>query len=199
MFQEINTAVLIKLNSLWKYDFFQYTVSIFADGPIFFIPIFLSGAWIYYTYKNPNKNKEINKINLLLIFYSSILSIIIALIIQQIITVERPETIVEQAWTLLLKHIPDASFPSDHATMSVAFITSLFLTWHKNIGYFFLPFVTLMNLSRIIAWIHWPSDIIWGIIVWVFAAIVVCKWWRKNKYLKICNQFIIHTLAYIKL
>ena len=50
-----------------------------------------------------------------------------------------------------MSHVPDASFPSDHATVSIAFLTSLFLANYKRIGLIFLPFVIIMNLSRIIA------------------------------------------------
>jgi membrane-associated phospholipid phosphatase len=75
--------------------------------------------WIYYTYKNQN----INKNNLLFIFYCSFLAIIINLIIQKFIHMERPEEYLKAAGNLLMSHVPDASFPSDHAAVSVSFLT----------------------------------------------------------------------------
>jgi membrane-associated phospholipid phosphatase len=43
--------------------------------------------------------------------------------IQQVIHVDRPENYLSQAGKLLMNHIPDASFPSDHASVSFAFVT----------------------------------------------------------------------------
>jgi membrane-associated phospholipid phosphatase len=48
-----------------------------------------------------------------------VLAVIINLIIQQFFFFERPETLI----TPILKHIPDASFPSDHTSVSFAFLT----------------------------------------------------------------------------
>jgi undecaprenyl-diphosphatase len=65
----------------------------------------------------------------------------------------------------LLDHIPDASFPSDHASVSVAFLTALYLTGYKKVFWAFMPWVILMNLCRVIAGVHWPFDILAGTIV----------------------------------
>jgi hypothetical protein len=81
MLQEINKELLIQLNSLLNYDIIQYITLCFADTPIFFLPIFLLGYWIYYTYKkDPTVISEINltknllqKENLIYIFYSVLL------------------------------------------------------------------------------------------------------------------------------
>jgi undecaprenyl-diphosphatase len=100
---------------------------------------------------------------------------------------------------LLLNHIPDASFPSDHATVSIAFLTSLFLSWFKNVWYFFTPFVILMLLSRVILWVHWPFDILAWISVWIFSSFITFKYLVKIKFINKINQFIIKTMWYIKL
>jgi undecaprenyl-diphosphatase len=124
MLFEINRNLLIFFNNLSNYKIIEKLVLIFSDTPIFFIPIFLIYIWIYYTYslKEDNKKKSV-----LFIFYSTIISIIIALIIQNIIHIERPENYINKTGKLILNHLPDASFPSDHATVSFAFLTSLFL------------------------------------------------------------------------
>jgi len=223
MFQEINKSLLIHLSSLWKYTFFENIVNIFVDFPIFFLPIFLVWAWMYYSYNtkifnyyikftNLRSKSDIKSIkdqiltkiitkkqNLLLIFYWTILAISITLLVQQIIVIERPETVIEWVWKLLIKHLPDASFPSDHATVSVAFLTWLFLAWYKKTWYIFLPLVILMNLSRVIAWIHWPFDIIVWVIIWIISSFVSFKVFKKSKFVKKLNQFIIKILSYIRL
>ncbi len=207
MIQEMNKELLIYLNSFLQFNLIQNITLWFADSPIFFLPIFLIWFWVYYTYKKDNTLiSEINltknllqKENLIYIFYSALLWIIISLIIQQIIHIDRPETALKWVWTLLLKHLPDASFPSDHATISVAFLTSLFLSWYKKIWYIFLPFVILMLLSRVILWVHWPLDIIAWTIVWLFSSFIIFKYFTKIKFINKINRFIIKLMWFIKL
>jgi len=57
-------------------------------------------------------------------------------------------------------NIPDASFPSNHATVSIAFLTSLFLAKYRIIAFLFLVPAILMNLSRVTMQLHWPFDIV---------------------------------------
>lgn len=201
MLQEINRQILLNLNSLTSLEFIEKTVYIFADAPIFFLPIFLVIMWIYHTHFHSTYAPiiEQKKEKLLLIFYSCVIWIIIALIIQQFVTLERPESFIENYWKLLISHIPDASFPSDHATVSFAFLTSLFLAWYKKTWLLFLPFVIIMNLSRVIAWIHWPFDIVAWLLVWIFSAIITFKILGENKLVKKLNLWIIKTISIFKL
>ena len=115
IFLEINKNVWTYLNNFVIENWLEKYVTIFADGPIFFLPIFLLWYRIFYTYKNKNDNEK----NILIkIFYSAILAVVINLIIQQFFHFDRPESIVKP----LIEHIPDASFPSDHAAVSFAFL-----------------------------------------------------------------------------
>jgi hypothetical protein len=90
--QEINKELLIYLNSLLQYPIIEKITFVFADIPIFFLPIFLVVVWLYYTYKNKNVNK---KKDLLFIFYSCVIAITINLIIQHFVSIDRPETVLE--------------------------------------------------------------------------------------------------------
>lgn len=207
MLQEINKEILISLNSLINYSFIQKMVLFFADFPIFFLPIFLLWTWLYYTYKkNPTIISNIDltknlleKEKLLYIFYSIVLWLLISLLIQQIIHVDRPEEAIKGVWKLLLDHIPDASFPSDHATVSIAFLTSLFLAWYKKTWLIYTIPVVLMLLSRVILWVHWPFDIIVWALVWIFSSFVTFKYIYNIAFIKKFNQFIIKMMWYIKL
>jgi undecaprenyl-diphosphatase len=75
----------------------------------------------------------------------------VTLTIQHFIHFKRPEDYLVGAGKLLINHVPDASFPSDHATVSFAFLSALLFANYKKIFWIFLPFVILMNISRIIA------------------------------------------------
>lgn len=194
--QEINIFLFQFLNNLNQYDFIKRIVFVLADLPIFFVPIFLVWAWLYYTYKESN---SIQKEKLMFIFYGCVFGIVSALIIKQFIQLERPETAISNAGKLLLENIPDASFPSDHATVSFAFVMWLFYWWFKKIFWYFLPFVIIMNVFRVIAGVHWPFDIIAGTILGVFSAYIAVKYLPKIKFVKSLNSFIMKLLSSIKL
>lgn len=191
----LNQKLLVYLNTLWDISFIHSGVTLFADTPIFFLPVFLVGMWIWKAYKHENDKKN----NLLYIFYSVCIAILLSLIIQKTVHVQRPEMVLKGVGHLLLKHIPDASFPSDHACVSSAFLTALFLSGYKKTAYYFLPFVLLMLLSRVIAGVHYPFDILAWILIGICSAFFVFKFLAHQKVVKIWNGFIIKTLSYIKL
>lgn len=195
MLQDFNIIWLQFLNNLWNNPLIEKIVFLFADAPIFFLPLFLISYWIYYSYKKETKPKE----NLLFIFYSVVIGISLSMIIQHFVHIERPEEHLSTVWKLLLSHIPDASFPSDHATVSFAFLISIFLAGYRKTFYYFLPFVILMNISRIVAGVHWPLDIIIGSIIWILSTIFTFYKIREIKFVKKINSFIIKTLEIIKL
>ncbi len=192
--ESINKPISAFLNSFTWNDFIKDVIFIFADAPIFLIPLFLAWYWIYFVIKKDDLSKE----NLLFIFYSTIIAISISLIIQQIIHIDRPETYLENTWNLILKHIPDASFPSDHASVSTAFLLSLFLFWYKKISYFILPLFIIMLISRIAGGVHWFFDIITWIVVWWFSGFLVYKT-KDFSILKNINKFILKIANFIKL
>jgi len=194
--QEINENILIYLNSLMENKIIENIALCFADTPIFFLPIFLVFMWIYYTY---NKKNIDAKKNLLFIFYSAVIVIILNYIIKSFVDIERPETVLEWVGKLLLDHIPDASFPSDHAWVGIAFLTSLFLANYKKIWYFFIIPSILMIISRVIVGVHWPLDIFVWSIIWIISAFISFKILNKCKYINNLNDFIIKIMNYIKL
>jgi membrane-associated phospholipid phosphatase len=65
------------------------------------------------------------------------------------------------------------SFPSDHTTLAFALAFSLFV-FDKRWGTFFIVLALLQGLSRVVAGVHYLSDIIGGIIV---AALVTFLAW----------------------
>lgn len=207
MLQEINKEILIWLNYLMNYDIVKAMVSYFVDSPIFFLPLFLFTMWIYYTYSKKTTivselhltKNLIEKENLLFIFYSVIIWILINIFIQHFIHIERPEDALKWIWILILNHIPDASFPSDHATVSIAFLTSLVYAWYKKTATVFAPFVIIMIISRVIVWVHWPFDILGWTVIWFISSFITFKYIAKNKTINKINQKIINIMSIFKL
>lgn len=190
----VNKPVTIYLNSLTSNKVIEEVIYIFADVPIFIIPLFLIWFWVYYTYKKENDKK----IALLFIFYSTIIAIIISLIIQQIVHIDRPEEYIKNAWNLILTHIPDASFPSDHASVSIAFLVSLYLYWYKKLSNILVLLFLIMLLSRVAWWVHWILDIVAWVVVWVISAFLIYKS-KDFVILKEINKFILKISSYFKL
>ena len=198
-FIEINNYFATTLNNFILENNLEKCIWKMSDAPIFFLPIFLILAWIFYSYKkSPLQRGDLEgtkKLNLLNIVYWVILAIIINIIIQNIVKIDRPESLVKP----ILEHIPDASFPSDHAAVSFAFLTWLFLSWYKKIWYIFSIFVIIMNFSRIAWGIHWFFDVIAWAFIWILSSIFVFKYLKNTKFIINLNNFIIKTLNYIKL
>lgn len=194
--QQINENVLIFMSSLLENNFVEILAVTFADLPIFFLPIFLVFMWIFYTYKQKNNER---KKDLLFIFYSCVIWYIISNFIKLFIDIDRPETVLEWVWKLVLDHIPDTSFPSDHATVWVAFLVAIFLAGYKKTAYAFTLPIILMMLSRITVWVHWPFDIVAWIIVWTLWAFISFKILKKQNFMDKFNNFVLKITSYIKL
>ncbi len=190
-----NKEILIYLNSLLENDLTKELVHILSDWPIFFLPIFLILAWLIWNFKWRSDKKKW----LLFIFYSTVFAIAINILLQQFFDFERPENICKLSWELILNHIPDASFPSDHAAVSFAFLTALFLANYKKTFIFFSFFVILMNLSRIIWCVHWPYDILFWAFIWIFSAFFTFKILKKINFSNNLNEFIIKIMHKIGL
>lgn len=202
-----NKELLNYLNSFAHNEFIEIIVKTFTDTPIFVLPLFLSLYWIYYSWynifhpfsqKSPD-NPYKQKSKLLCIFYSVILGLCISLLIQQFVHIDRPEQHINAWWKLLLDHLPDASFPSDHATVSMAFLAALYFYWYQKWAYVLLIPFLLMNLSRVVAWVHWPLDIIAGTLVWIMSAFMMKKNIWQLKLVKKINSEIMKISNHLKL
>jgi undecaprenyl-diphosphatase len=187
----INNYVAVYLNNFVIYNHLGNTIWLLSDAPIFFLPVFLLWARLYWTFRIKDKNK---KENILFIFYSVVVWLILNTFIKLFIFEHRPEWII----TPILQHVPDNSFPSDHATVSFSFLFALYAAWYKKTFWIFMPFVVLMNFSRIAWWIHWFFDIIVWLILWIIAVTVVFKS-TENKCIIKLNKFILKIMSFIKL
>jgi membrane-associated phospholipid phosphatase len=154
-------------------------VSILADVIVFLFPVFLAGVYIVWM----KKKSDVYKVYALRIFSSAIIAAIINIIIQFFFNKTRPESVLTATWSLLLKHLPTMSFPSDHAAVSMAFAIATYyfsrllqLERAKNTmrwwAIFFVIWSIVMSLARVAVWVHRPTDILAGWVVWILAVII---------------------------
>jgi undecaprenyl-diphosphatase len=71
----------------------------------------------------------------------------------------------------------DASFPSDHTTVSFA-IAFTVLAFDTLAGVVFIVVAAIIGIGRLFIGAHYPGDVLAGVVVGAVAAVVVVKWLR---------------------
>lgn len=184
----INVSLFLLINGLAGKSALLDKIMIFsAKYLIFLVPIFLIFLWFV-----KGKNNDVRK-EALFIFSTALLSFLIGVIIGWFYFHPRPFAM--GLGTLLIKHIADSSFPSDHGLVlfSVAF-SLLFLKKYKT-GVAFMLVGLLVEFARIFVGFHFPADIA-GSFVIAFISVGVLYllkdklYWVFSKILKVTNKFI---------
>lgn len=76
-------------------------------------------------------------------------------------------------WQMMGQHMEsDMSFPSGHTTAAFASMVPVFLLGNKKISWTALVFAFLMGVSRIYLVVHFPSDVLGGLLVGTVAGVI---------------------------
>lgn len=81
---------------------------------------------------------------------------------------------------LIVDRSADWSFPSDHATASFAIAAAFLLHGFKGRGSALLIAALAVCLSRVYVGTHYASDILGGAATGIFAAVLVCRFYRAD-------------------
>jgi len=174
----IDILVFTQLNGLaLKWIWFDYIVIFFAV----YVPWILAGVLFLLLLKDFKKHFK----PAFGAFLSAVLGGVLVLAINALFYRARP--FVAGNVNLLFQHLSNSSFPSFHTT--TLFATSFFLYAKKlqnakmwrTIGCIFLSISFLVALSRVIAGVHWPTDILAGIVLGALCAVVVSKFFGNKK------------------
>jgi undecaprenyl-diphosphatase len=100
----------------------------------------------------------------------------LALVVNQIIHAihDRPRPYESHSFSHPWSSSTDASFPSDHASASIAIAVAV-LMFDRLVGSLFLAAATLIAVGRVFVGAHYPADVLASAIVGIAAAIVVVK------------------------
>ena len=96
----------------------------------------------------------------------------------------RPRPLVSLAkgtYTQLIPHALDASFPSDHTSGSFAFAAASWKRVDYWISHLFTFLAIFVAIARVYTGVHWPTDVLAGIIIGIVSSRIV---WVLNSWLK---------------
>lgn len=83
------------------------------------------------------------------------------------------QSIFYQFWLLVGQNMEsDHSFPSGHTTAAFDCMTPVFILGNKKLKCAALTFALLMGLARIYLCVHFPSDVLGGMIVGIFSGCI---------------------------
>ncbi|MCX6823478.1 MAG: phosphatase PAP2 family protein [candidate division SR1 bacterium] len=163
--------------------FLSHWMPILADVFVLTYPVFLV---ILYVYGMITKKLQY-KISAVFIFFGTLLSAIVNLLIQYFIIEARPNVVLGlpdlKHETIFHKFLPSSSFPSDHAAVSMGIAFSSIVWGVKNkdkkyirFGIILILFSLITSFSRLTTGVHWITDVIGGSIVGI-----IVPWILMNK------------------
>lgn len=160
----LNAALFLKINNLAGQNIWLDRLAIFFSG---YAGYFLLAALIFVWFFGRTK---INRIMVTAALISAAVSRgMITTIIRFFYHSPRPFEVLK-----VHQLIPenDYSFPSGHAAFYFALSMAVYL-YNKKLGIAFFAVSALMGLARIYAGVHWPADILGGLLVGVVSALAI--------------------------
>lgn len=73
---------------------------------------------------------------------------------------------------LLIQRPDDFSFPSGHTAVSFTAVAALFFAGERKLGFSALVFAVLIAFSRMYLYVHYPTDILGGVIAGIIAGYI---------------------------
>lgn len=125
--------------------------------------------------------KEYKKMAKLMVLCLIVNTIIVNLILKPAVGRTRPFELVDGIKLLVLKP-QDPSFPSGHSAISFCMLTViLFFSKSKTIKLMSTILAILIAFSRLYLYVHFPSDVICGIIIGILSALGTLKFVYSDK------------------
>ncbi|MDP3052211.1 MAG: phosphatase PAP2 family protein [bacterium] len=168
----MNTAIFQYLHGFAGQSVGFNTIIIFCAKYLPYIIVAVLGLFFIFGH---DRRRELK-----MIIYAAISVILSRLVITEIIRyfypVARP--FIFYKFTPLL-YDSASSFPSGHAAFFFALAAIIFI-FHKKWGIVYFLGSLIICVSRIMAGIHWPADILGGVVVGIGSAILIYYWLRPR-------------------
>lgn len=141
-----------------------------TDIEVALVMLVLVGLWLYGVRKKDDQPKA----DALMMFYSIGLAFAIYIILNLGLPFRpRPETV--SSIRPLVDHLPDNSFPSGHAIFFGSSVLAAFYYTRRWIAWMLLVSGAIMVISRVLAGIHYPGDILVGCIIGLIGSYAVYR------------------------
>jgi len=171
MITESNYQIFQYINQLANNDNVLNAAMVFLAEPAIYVLLI---GLILHWFSGKDKNRKM----VLVTSISLAVSLTISKVIGHLWYQSRP--FVDHDVTQLIAHTASASFPSNHAT--IAFVTA-FSIWlfRKNEGLLWLVLAAGIAFSRVWVGVHYPLDILGGMVLGIVSALVIhaiCTKWK---------------------
>lgn len=168
--QDLDTKIFQAINNLAERSGVSDQVFVFLSK---YSLIIFSLVLVYYLFKKRR------------VFWAALISAILSrAILTELIRFlyhrPRPFVALEKVKLLIPKDSLEASFPSGHASLLFAIAFAVWL-YDRKIGAILIVAAVLMSFARIYTGVHYPSDIIGGIVVALVSVLVVSKIIRRYR------------------
>lgn len=147
------------------------TLAVFSAKYLIYFVAALTGYLLLQAWsetKSRDKKKFVVDLSILVI--SMVVAIFVAKAIEYFVPTQRP--FVVGNFIPLIPHLPDASFPSDHAVLAGVFSGFNFFQ-EKRIGLISFILLAVMAWARVFAGLHYAIDVVGGLVVGVLVVILV--------------------------
>lgn len=167
----LNTELFFQIFNLSGHNYFIDRLMIFGANELIFITFFI--VFLLIILGGPKERKA---------FLSIIIGLILAEIFIKITHICFFEVRPYITFNLvpLIKHLPDAAFPSTHTTI-MATIALAYLFCKSKFSPLFLLLMLWVGLARIYVGVHYPLDILGGIVYGLASIFLASK--LLNKFL----------------
>ena len=105
------------------------------------------------------------------ILFSGAASYVVAFIVKHIVASPRPVEVIKDLPTLI-QEAAGTAFPSGHTALVFGLAIALLL-YDRFLGIAALVIAAVVGLSRVAAGVHWPIDILGGIVVGGIVALII--------------------------
>lgn len=180
--------LLLWMHQVMQYPFFFDRLPVVADAFVFVYPVYLVvlyGYGMFQGYKGSMVQSFALKESAVWIFVAAMASTVFNMLVQVFLIKDRPDVVLDLLYQkredlILYDYLPEASFPSDHATMSMAIAVATLLyglrykkKWYIYFSVFLFAISLIMGYARISIGIHWPTDVIGGYMVGIAVPVIL--------------------------
>lgn len=123
--------------------------------------------------------KKLRKTGILMGISLALEFLLTNLVIKNAVARVRPYEVIS-GLNLIVGEATDYSFPSGHTGSAFALAVAVFMVMPKKYGFTALFPASLMGFSRLYVGIHYPSDVLGGVILGIISAVIAVRCFRNR-------------------